>query len=261
VKIVRTPIAGLIAIGLSCAALGDAAVKPVAEINNKSIEGSVAIDAGLKSYPRLYVTLAAAGKRELAKWAADAEHERKANPSEFGPERHWSFDRSYSLRSVVGRYVSVVRGDDTFSGGAHPNHLIDTLLWDAQTKKFISIRPFFGETRENGPTLSALAKVIRAAVAVEKETRGIAVENPDTDPELASVKPKLTALGGLALAPSTEKDKSAGFSVYFSPYAVGSYVEGPYIVFVPWTAFKAYLSPLGIALFGGERPQDDEKNE
>ena len=71
----------------------------------------------------------------------------------------------------------------------------------------------------------------------------------------------LTAIGGIALAPSTEKGKSAGFSVYFSPYAVGSYVEGPYTVFVPWSAFKADLSPEGAALFGGERPKDDEKND
>lgn len=260
-NIVRILIAALIAVGLGQAVLGQNEVKPAAEIKSKSFEGSVTIDAGLKAYPKLYAALAAAGKRALAKWSADAERERKVNPSAFGPDRHWSFDRGYSLRTAVGRYVSVLRGDDTFSGGAHPNHPINTLLWDTLTNKFINISPFFDETKENGPTLKALAETIRAAVAVEKKSRGFDVGDPDTDPELAWVKPKLTSIGGIALAPSTEKDKSSGLSIYFSPYAVGSYVEGPYTIYIPWTAFRAHLSPLGAALFGGERPKDDEKNE
>jgi hypothetical protein len=247
---------GLIAHGLWQFALADD--KPVAEIKNKSIDAGVTIDAKLKAYPALYANLLAAGKREMAKWAAEAEQERKENPDMFTDGRGWSFERGYNLRAVVGRYVSIVRGDETYGGGAHPNHGIDTLLWDAQANKFINIGPFFTETKEDGPTLRALAKAIRAAVAEEKKARDFPIEDPDTNPELASVKPKLTALGGIALAPSTEKDKSSGFGVYFSPYAVGSYAEGPYIVFVPWTAFKAYLSPAGAAVFGGERPESDK---
>jgi hypothetical protein len=252
---------GFIAIGLSQSARGEDEVKPVAEIKYKAIEASVTIDAELKAYRELYASLVAEGKREMAKWAAEADQEHKENPAWFTADRRWYFDRGYSLRSVVGRYVSIVRGDDTYGGGAHPNHDINTLLWDAQTNKFINISPFFTETKEGGPTLRRLAHAIRAALAVEKKAHDITVNDPDTDSELAAVKPKLTAIGGIALAPSTEKGKSAGFSIYFSPYAVGSYVEGPYTVFVPWSAFKADLSPEGAALFDGERPKDDEKND
>jgi hypothetical protein len=38
-----------------------------------------------------------------------------------------------------------------------------------------------------------------------------------------------------------------------------SLIEGPYTVFVPWTAFRQYLSSQGAALFGGERPKSDEE--
>jgi hypothetical protein len=41
------------------------------------------------------------------------------------------------------------------------------------------------------------------------------------------------------------------------PRAVGPYVEGAYTAFVPWTAFRQYLSPEGAALFGGTRPGND----
>ena len=39
---------------------------------------------------------------------------------------------------------------------------------------------------------------------------------------------------------------------------VGSYVEGPYTVAVPWTEFRQHLSSLGAGIFGGERPKDDD---
>lgn len=71
------------------------------------------------------------------------------------------------------------------------------------------------------------------------------------------MKPKILSIGGIALSPSTNKDKSSGLIAYFSPYDVGAYVEGGYVVFVPWTAFKDHLSAAGAVLFGGERPQDD----
>ena len=253
--------AAFFAAGLGQAARAESEVKPVAAVDNKAIEASVIIDAGLKAYPKLYANLLADGRREMAKWAAEAAKERKQNPDFFTENRRWYFDRGYSLRSIVGRYVSVVRGDETYGGGAHPNHDINTLLWDAKADRFINISPFFTETRDGGAALRALAKAIRAAVTVEKKARDIAVDNPDTNAELASVQPKLTAIGGIALAPSTEKGKSSGFSVYFPPYAVGSYVEGPYTVFVPWTAFEAYLSHEGRAVFGGERPPGDDKND
>jgi len=42
---------------------------------------------------------------------------------------------------------------------------------------------------------------------------------------------------------------------------MGSYVEGDYSAFVPWTYFKDDLSAEGASLFGGERPEGDEKND
>ena len=131
-------------------------------------------------------------------------------------------------------------------------------MWDAKTKKRISTRAFFTETADNGPTLNALAKAIRAALAVEKRARDIQVTDPDTDHDLSAVKPKLLDIGAVALEPSTTEDKSSGLTVIFSPYAVRPYVEGSYVIFVPWTAFQAYLSGEGRAIFGGERPKDDE---
>ena len=58
--------------------------------------------------------------------------------------------------------------------------------------------------------------------------------------------------------PSTESGKASGLTLHFSPYAVGPYAEGPLTAFVPWSDFKDFLSPEGVALFGGTRVAGDE---
>ena len=145
-----------------------------------------------------------------------------------------------------------------FTGGAHPNSYTDTILWDRDAKKRVSVRPLFKETADKGPTMTAMAKLVRAAVNAEKKKRDREVENnPETDTWLKGIEPSLLKLGPVTLAPSTESGKSAGLTFHFSPYMVGPYSDGPLTVFVPWTDFKDRLSPDGAALFGGTRPEND----
>lgn len=246
--------------------------KPQIAIEKKYVEISVIVDAALKPFAGLFANCLAEGRAWADKMNAGAAAEWHDNPKSFRGLK-WNYDRGYTLRSAIGRYVSVVRGDDTFEGGAHPNHEIDTILWDAATQKRISIRPFFTETADNGPTMAALANAAKLAVAAEKLARGINGYGDDDTPaskmtpeqELRSDKfitdgiaPALLKLGPVTLAPSTERGKSAGLTFHYSPYGVGPYAEGPYTVFVPWTAFRQYLSQEGAAVFGGTRPKSDE---
>jgi len=235
--------------------------KPVAAIKTRAIEASVSIDEALKAYPGLYDTLLAEGRRGLAKWRVEADKDRKESPDLFRDGRRYTHDRAYTQRSAIGRYISVLRTDYFDGMGAHPNMVLDTILWDVQAKKPVSIRPLFKETADNGPTMQRLAKAIRTALAVVKAKRDMPVPDPDTDVGLSSVVPKLLDIGAAALAPSSEAGKSAGLLLYFSPYAVGGYVEGSYTAYLPWATFKDDLSPEGVALFGGDRPQADEEND
>ena len=239
-----------------------AETKPAAAIKTRTIEASVTIDPALKAYRGLYPRLLAAGKRAMAEWRAEADKDYQENPTLFRDGRGYSFERSDEERSAIQGYISIVRGDYSYSAGAaHPNHPVDTLLWDTRAAKFISIRPFFDETSANGPTMQTLAAAARAAVLAAKKARGIPPDIANDPTWLDGIKPDLTKIGGVALAPSSERDKSAGLLFYFSPYAVGPYAEGSYIVFVPWTAFKAHLSRAGAALFGGARPPGDAKRD
>ena len=255
-------LAPLIAAMLCWPATAATPQKPDVAIKTKTIEASVTIDPALKAYPGLYSRLLAEGKREMAKWRADADKDFRENPDMFRDRRSYEFERSYQRDSAIQGYVSIARTDYTDSVGAHPNHYTDTLLWDTKARKFISIRPFFKETRPNGSTLSALATAIKDAVVAAKIAHGISAKEANDPMWIGNIKPDLTKIGAVSLARSTEHDKSAGLTVYFSPYAVGPYVEGDYTVFVPWTAFKTHLSHLGARLFGGTRPKSDaDKDE
>jgi uncharacterized protein DUF3298 len=233
--------------------------KPVVSLNLKSAEIKVTIDDGFKAYPGLYENLAAEGKAQAARWRSEADTVLRTNadPFTFKDGRKYDYSRSYTLRSAIGRYVSVVRADGTFTGGAHPNYTIDTILWDTSAKKRISIRPFFKETADKGPAMTAMAKLVRDAVVAEKKRRNL--DTTDPNEWLKDITPSLLKLGPVTLAPSDEAGKSAGLSFHFSPYAVGPYAEGSLTTFVPWTEFKEFLSPEGIALFGGKRAPGDEK--
>jgi hypothetical protein len=240
--------------------------KPDIEVKTHAAEISVSIGKELKTDPALRADLMAEGRRLVEKARADAETEYKSNRAWF-KDHKWTTDRSYSLRSMVaGRYVSILRDDGTYGGGAHPNSKVDTILWDRTAKKRISIRPFFKETAEGGPAMTALSNFVRLAVAKEKAAR----RNDDSkqtpaqlvagDKELQdAVQPKLLKIGPISLAPSTEAGKSSGLAFHFSPYDVDAYAAGPYTIFVPWTELKPLLSPEGAAIFDGERPDGDDQ--
>jgi hypothetical protein len=256
----RRTVAMRLSVALSACLLFTAAAAPNANISikTKAIEATIKVDKALEAYPGLAPGLVAEGRREVETTRREAEKLRREDPK-FNDGRPWTFERSYSQRSAIGRYVSIVRTDDTYQGGAHPNQQIDTILWDRDAKKRISIRPFFKETADKGATMRAMAKLVRVAVFDEKKRRRLETveDTPETNEWLKEIKPSLLSLGPVTLAPSTEADKSSGITFHFSPYMVGPYAEGPLTAFVPWTDFKDHLSPQGAALFGGSRPDRD----
>lgn len=229
--------------------------KPDFSIKTKALEASVFLDAKIKADPALAANSLAEGKKWVETNRADADKERKSDPELFrnGP---WTMERKYETRSVVDdRYVSIVRADYEYTGGAHPNSTSDTILWDKSAGKRISIRPFFTETADDGPTLKAMRQGVIASLNAEKKQRG--VEGTDTS-AIEAIEPKLLKIGPVSLAPSTVAGKSSGLTFHYSPYAVGAYAEGPYVAFVPWETLKPYLTPEGVRIFGGARPKDDE---
>ena len=118
--------------------------------------------------------------------------------------------------------------------------------------KRISIRPFFNETADNGPTLKSMRQGIIASLKIAKKKR----DGEDADfNSIEGIEPKLLGIGPVSLAPSTEVGKSSGLTFHYAPYAIGSYAEGSFVAFVPWEALKPYLTAEGARIFGGARPK------
>ncbi len=247
---------GAVACCASLAAALAAEPKPDASIKTKTVEASVFLDERIKADAALAADCLAEGKKWIDKNAAEAEASRKQDPQLFR-DGGWTFERKYTNRSVVdGHYVSIVRSDYMDTHGAHPNADVDTILWDAASKKRMSIRPFFTETTDNGPTMTAMRKGVIASLNIEKKNR----DSSDTATAewYKGVEPKLLKIGAVTLAPSTEAGKSSGLTFHYPPYAVGPYAEGEYVAFVPWETLKPYLTPEGIKIFGGTRPKGDD---
>jgi Protein of unknown function (DUF3298) len=233
--------------------------KPDATIKNKNVEASVFLDDKIKADAALAADCLAEGKKWIEKNAAEATASRKQDPQLFR-DGGWEFERKYDTRSIVGdRYVSIVRSDYMDTHGAHPNRDVDTILWDRSENKRISIRPFFTETADSGPTMKAILKAVIASLNAEKKKRE-ATETATAE-WYKGLEPKLLKIGAVTLAPSTEAGKSSGLTFHYPPYAVGPYVEGEYVAFVPWDTLKPYLTAEGQRIFGGERAKADDDDQ
>jgi len=230
--------------------------KPDAALKTRAIEAKVFLDDRIKADPALAADSLADGRKWLDKNAADAAAELKQDP-QFLKDGSWTFERKYSVRSVVAdRYVSVLRNDYMDTRAAHPNSDVDTILWDRTARKRISIRPFVVETVDAGPTMTAMLRAVLASLKAEKAKRG--ATDTGTAEWFKGLEPKLLKIGAVALAPSTEAAMSSGLLFYYPPDAVGPHAEGAYTAFVPWKTMQPHLSPEGVAIFGGGRPKGDE---
>jgi hypothetical protein len=233
--------------------------KPDAAVKNRNIEASVFLDDKIKADTALAADCLAEGRKWIDRNAAEAATSRKQDPVMFR-DGAWTFERKYQTRSVVdGRYVSIVRSDYMNTGGAHPNRDVNTILWDAGEKKRISIRPFFAETADDGPTMKAILKAIIASLNAEKKKRDAG--ETATAEWYKDLKPTLLKIGAVTLAPSTVSGKSSGLTFHYPPYAVGPYAEGEYVAFVPWETLKPYLTPGGAKIFDGTRPKGDDDDQ
>ena len=226
-------LAGAFVLALAGPVAAQTEEKPAIEIKTRAAEITITVDKALKPFPGLTEDLLAESQRYVAKSRADADQEYKTNKAWFKDHR-WTYDRSYAFRSLVGdRYVSILREDGTYGGGAHPNSRTDTILWDKAAKKRISIRPFFNELADNGPVMTALAKLVRNAAALEKDERRRGELSDDEkkkepkpsveklvaeDKELKeAIQPKLLKIAPISLAPSTMAGKSSGLTFTSRP--------------------------------------------
>jgi hypothetical protein len=235
--------------------LAQAAQHAVVATKTKAIEISVTVDDMIKLRTELAANILNEGKRWADRERREADREWQNSPELFRGGQRWTLERDYAVTSVVaGRYISILRTDYSFTGGAHPNTTLETLLWDEQTRKRISIRPFFTDLSDNSRAMVEIQNAVISSLTIEKKERG--TFEPNDNSWFKNLQPSLFKIGAVTLEPSSELGKSSGLTFHYSPYAVGPYAEGAYTAFVPWRILRPYLTAEGLAIFGGEKPKD-----
>ena len=161
----------------------------------------------------------------------------------------WEVMIGWDYTAKAGDIVSLAGSAYEFSGGAHGNTQYDTHV--ARTNG----TPIKVADMLQGGITPALVIGICEALKVEKRKRiGTATvyddpvncAGPDANVKIEAAK--------LALAPSSEADKFGGIHVYWNPYEVGPYVEGPYEIVVQQEVFAMDLKAEFKPLFAGTAP-------
>ena len=200
-------------------------------------EVSLILPIALRPHPALHRTLYDREVAELGKVAADAVADRKGPGAAMPP---YGATVAWTVAAETGRLLSLVREASSFTGGAHPNSTLTTLLYDKQTGREVAPSAVFVADRLAGPE-AALCDALKR----EKAERGAG----PLDGEMWSCPKWLDSQ--IALEPGTAKGRAGGVSFQFSPYEVGAYAEGAYEITLPLAAFEGALAPAYKGEFAG----------
>lgn len=131
--------------------------------------------------------------------------------------------------------ISVLFGEDTFTGGAHPNHDYFTLTYDLKSGRELKLADLFKTGAKYLSTISAYA--IRDLKARKDPDTG---ENMGIAQDIFEDGAKPTAANYRCWNLSKK-----GLLITFPPYQVAAYAYGPQSVIVPYSQLKAIARPNG----------------
>ena len=146
------------------------------------------------------------------------------------------------------RLLSLGETVETFTGGAHPNHDFNALVWDRRLGKEIAVDGLFAKP-------AAFAALTRSTYckALDKER----LDRREGE-KLGGEFDECPKFADLAIAPE-DKDGNGRFDridLIAPPYIAGPYVEGEYEIELPVTAaFVAALKPEYSSSFEAQRGQ------
>lgn len=188
------------------------------------------------------------------KVSADEHAAKTGGTSWFNP---YSKDYVYRVTAGQGDILSVQYTVSEFTGGAHPNYFMGGSVYTRGEAEPLPLSAIIADP-------SAFETLVVSAIADEKLERGYEEERPALEASVREMLAPSAALpdiysGRFVLEASTEAGKFGGITVLFSPYDVGSYAEGAYLV----TLTAADLAPILVQdwapRFGGSPVAEREE--
>lgn len=232
------------------AASATASTAAVAPLAHKTLERTAAFQfeynypAEAAAIPSLVAELQAdqaKRRRELAAAAKEGQAAAKEDGSEFNP---YSASMNWSVVTNLPGWLSLAGGADEYTGGAHPNHWSQALLWDkaadqsrAATDLFVSRAALAAALRD--PFCKALNRE-------RAERRGEPVSADSEDPFDQCIDPTASTV----ILGSSNKQQFDRIGILIAPYEAGPYAEGDYEITLPVTrAVLAAVKPQYRSVF------------
>jgi hypothetical protein len=201
----------------------------------------LSLPARIARYPELHAKLFNDGKQELMDFTKQAAGDR-ARYALKGIKQASPYERrvAWTITAVAPDLISLRDAwfDDT--GGAHPDHGSEVLLWDRihntpllQSELF---KPELDTARLDDRLCQGVTRAKQARVG-------------PTDPKTWTC-PKWSDAKAV-LVPSTRPYRIGGLMFLFDPYTIGAYAEGDYEVLIPLSDFQSTLSAAWAKDFTG----------
>jgi hypothetical protein len=159
-------------------------------------------------------------------YVAESRRDARRNRIEFNPH---SYSKNWEMTGDNDRLISLTAETGAFTGGAHDNSSFSAILWDKQAGAPVTAAALFGAAALQGMSARFCAALNRQR-AENREG-----EEPAEPGDMFSECPPLAEQ---VVAPA-DMDHDGRFDtlrVLMAPYEAGPYVEGDYIVEVPFGA-------------------------
>ena len=202
---------------------------------------SLKLPQALADAPELHARLYTAGVADLHKFSKESSGQKDEDGMAY------EHDIAWTVAAQTDKLLSLESDTYDFSGGAHGNTALDTMLWDRSLKASVKTSALFKPNANHAKLDALLCRMVGDA---KKKREGDAYT--PNDPMWPCPK---WAQSALVLAPSDQPGKAGGVTFLFSPYAIGPYSDGVYEITVPQQAFHDALAPAYADEFAGKPPK------
>lgn len=157
----------------------------------------------------------------------------------------WQLNIDMENLRLSGDVVTVFGKIFIYTGGAHPNHSSIAINFDTRDQSVIDLNYLFDQKTK---ALEAISKYVINDLYKQKTDR-LAQEISNDEWITKGASAVDDNYKDFIFVSSEEKSNLAGLGFIFSPYTVGSYTEGTYVVFVPSNIFYKYLKEESKSYF------------
>lgn len=200
--------------------------------------------------PKLAHRLRAHLARQLKDYRKDAETAKKEAEAEKYEFRQYNLTVNWHVELDHPQFLSLINYTWIYSGGAHGNTNMETLIWDRKAQTAVPFNGLFANAGAAKRARTAMkAYAVKDLLRQKAKNLEVALEGFQDDQVVSGAA---SGLAIVTLEPSDQPGKISGIRLWYPPYAVGSYAEGSYESLVPHTVFSGFLRDELKPLFGGK---------